>query len=98
MMVYSPPVTRHYGRSERAPDAEPEQQPESLTERKAREMRETWAAQEQWKKETGDKRRERAEKREREAAASLQSEPDKENQPAEPAAEAAEPYEESQRF
>ena len=68
------------------------------TERKAREMRETWAAQEQWKKETGDKRRERAEKREREAAASLQSEPDKENQPAEPAAEAAEPYEESQRF
>ena len=58
-----------------------------------REMRETWAAQEQWKKETGDKRRERAEKREREAAASLQSEPDKENQPAEPAAEAAEPSE-----
>ena len=74
MMVYSPPVPRHYGRSERAPAAEPEQQPESLTE-------------------SG-----RPEKREREAAASLQSEPDKENQPAEPAAEAAEPYEESQRF
>ena len=43
-------------------------QVESLKEKKAREMREAWAAQAQWQKETGDSRRARAEKREREAA------------------------------